>query len=312
MPSVIALIKRRQAERSSPGSRSDDKHIALVVEGGGMRGVISGGMVTALEKCGIVNEFDSVHGSSAGAAAGAYFLGGRAAVGTSIYYEDINNSRFINIFRALIGQPIMNVDFLVDVVFRNIKPMNAAEVIVGAIPCYVVSTNAKTGHEIVESNFSCVGEFFDFLKGSVTIPLIAGSPKPFKNNLLIDGGLNQQIAVESAISSGATHILVLFTRASDELMRPEGGWKRVFEANILKMIYGKSISDLYAHRSRKINDTVKLCFSEELQSSRGVKIQPVCTSKESPKISRLEKNCELLKKGDLAGQQAIFSLFGET
>jgi predicted patatin/cPLA2 family phospholipase len=102
----------RQETHSTRSRRADPHHLALVIEGGGMRGVVSGGMVTALEARGLLDCFDSIHGSSAGACAGAYFLAGQARLGTRIYYEDINNKRFIDRWRPWIGRPNYERAFL--------------------------------------------------------------------------------------------------------------------------------------------------------------------------------------------------------
>jgi hypothetical protein len=58
-----------------------------------MRGVVAGGMVTAIQELGLTDCFDTIHGSSAGACAGAYLITDQAKLGTSIFYEDINNSK---------------------------------------------------------------------------------------------------------------------------------------------------------------------------------------------------------------------------
>ena len=56
-----------------------DTKLGLVVEGGGMRGVISGGALIALERLGLTSAFDEVYGESAGAINACYFLAGEAA-----------------------------------------------------------------------------------------------------------------------------------------------------------------------------------------------------------------------------------------
>ena len=40
--------------------------VALVVEGGGMRGAVSGGMALGLDELGLAGAFDAAYGSSAG------------------------------------------------------------------------------------------------------------------------------------------------------------------------------------------------------------------------------------------------------
>jgi len=89
---VGTLLRARASSGSTPGARMDGARIALCIEGGAMRGVVGAGMVTGLEELGLTRAFDAVYGSSAGAICGAYFLASQAAIGASIYSENINNS----------------------------------------------------------------------------------------------------------------------------------------------------------------------------------------------------------------------------
>jgi len=86
-----------------------------------MRGVISAGMLSALEDLGYLGSFDAVYGSSAGAINAAYFVAGQASLGTTIYYEDINNTAFIRLGRAAAGRPIVDLGYLLDDVARRRK-----------------------------------------------------------------------------------------------------------------------------------------------------------------------------------------------
>jgi predicted acylesterase/phospholipase RssA len=83
---IVELLRARAA-RASRAPHSDGAKIALCVEGGAMRGVVSAGMVSALEELGLGEAFDAVYGSSAGAINTAYFLAGQAAFGTAIYAD---------------------------------------------------------------------------------------------------------------------------------------------------------------------------------------------------------------------------------
>lgn len=49
-------------------------HLALAIEGGGMRGAVSAGMASAIAVLGLSNVFDSIYGSSAGSVIGAYMV----------------------------------------------------------------------------------------------------------------------------------------------------------------------------------------------------------------------------------------------
>ena len=88
--SAVAAIRARAA-RFKAGDRSPDgRKLALVVEGGALRGVCSAGGVVALEHLGLTDLFDHVYGTSAGVMNASYFLAGEARLGIRVYYEDMN------------------------------------------------------------------------------------------------------------------------------------------------------------------------------------------------------------------------------
>ena len=95
---VIQLLKKRKAEGYVSCSESDGYKIGLVVQGGGMRGVMNSAMLDALQRMGYSNCIDNVYGNSAGATNAAYFLAGQSHIATSVYIEDLSNRKFINPF----------------------------------------------------------------------------------------------------------------------------------------------------------------------------------------------------------------------
>ena len=77
---VADVLRARAAAGSSAGRASDPHRVALALEGGGMRGVVSAGMTAALERLGLTPCFDLVVGASAGAINGAALIARRRAV----------------------------------------------------------------------------------------------------------------------------------------------------------------------------------------------------------------------------------------
>mmetsp|Transcript_15970 Transcript_15970/g.34554 ORF Transcript_15970/g.34554 Transcript_15970/m.34554 type:complete len:624 (-) Transcript_15970:1001-2872(-) len=73
---VLNLLHQRYHSQSTPSSRAanDTAILALSIEGGGMRGAVSGGMAAAIACLGLSNSFDSIYGSSAGSIIGSYFV----------------------------------------------------------------------------------------------------------------------------------------------------------------------------------------------------------------------------------------------
>lgn len=74
---TMQVLGDRLMNGSKPGGRSDGLKVGLVVEGGGMRGAVTGGMLMQLHDLGLKDLFDVVYGSSAGAINATYFLSGQ-------------------------------------------------------------------------------------------------------------------------------------------------------------------------------------------------------------------------------------------
>ena len=59
---MLRLLLSRLQDGSAPGARGDGFKLGLVVEGGGMRGIVTGAMLMGLQDTGMMNVFDAVYG----------------------------------------------------------------------------------------------------------------------------------------------------------------------------------------------------------------------------------------------------------
>jgi predicted patatin/cPLA2 family phospholipase len=306
---VLEIIQLRAKSGSRPTQRSDPHHVALVIEGGGMRGVAVGGMVSALERLGLRDAFDSVHGSSAGAVAASYFVAGQAAKGTTIYYEDLNNRLFIDPWRAPRHRPIMDVSYLINNIMILKKPLNFNIAVRGDIPVYVVMTDVERQEVYIKHHFDSDEDFRTCLKATVTMPFIGGPPVRHDGRLLYDGGLVQQIAIRSARAAGATHLLVLMTRKQDEVFRRVLAARQRVEAAALALLYGRNVAKLYTRRNVLINRDIEFMLDEDRQNAAGIDLLPIFLSNGMDYLHRLTVDSELLRKGAAEGARIIEKLF---
>ena len=67
--------------------RPSGARIALVVEGGGMRGAVTGGMVLVLDELGLAASFDAAYGSSAGTLNAMWLVSGRVREGVPTWTD---------------------------------------------------------------------------------------------------------------------------------------------------------------------------------------------------------------------------------
>jgi predicted patatin/cPLA2 family phospholipase len=302
MSGVVEILRRRLARGSRP-PHGDGARVALCVEGGAMRGVVSAGMVWALEHLGLTQAFDAVYGSSAGAINGAYFLAGQAALGTTIYYEDINNRQFINLWRAVHGRPIVDLGFLIDEVAVRRKPLELARVLAAPSSLSVMATDAATGGRAVFRDFAGGRDLLDAMRAGATMPIVAGQPAAYRTGRYFDASLIEPIPVPTAEAEGHTHILALLTRPG--VMRPQpSSFDRWFVRPRLHKL-SPALAAQYMNRAKPYAALITC-----LEGGKGPRGQAsVACVRARIDIPKLECDRAILMEGARRGFDSIMSLF---
>jgi predicted patatin/cPLA2 family phospholipase len=209
---VVQTVLRRRSEGSRPGARTDGRRVALAIEGGGMRGVISAGMTAAIEQLGLREAFDDVHGASAGAFNAAFLLAGQAAYLTTLYQHGFGDPRFASALRALRGGPALDMDRVVNHVWALQRPLRFDAILNGAIALHCMATDADRAAIVDLSDLRSAEEIRCALRASSRLPWLAGAPVTFRGMRLLDATLAEAIPVHAALAT-ATDVLVLQTRA---------------------------------------------------------------------------------------------------
>jgi predicted patatin/cPLA2 family phospholipase len=209
---VVQTLRRRREEGSRPGARTDGRRVALVIEGGGMRGVVSAGMTAAIEQLGLTDTFDEVHGASAGAFNAAFLLAGQAAYLATLYQYGFGDPRFVNFVRAVRGGPAFDMDHVVDHVWTRQRPLRFDAILSGGIELHCTATDADRATIVDLAELSSQEEIRCALRASGRLPWLAGGPVSFRGMRLLDATLAEAIPVRVPRSS-ATDMLVLQTRA---------------------------------------------------------------------------------------------------
>ena len=206
-PVLQLLHERRRTESPltpTTETRPDGFKVALVVEGGGMRGCLSAGMVAALHYLGLEDTFDVIYGSSAGTVIGAYFNTRQLPwFGPEIYYDSLTTAgkQFIDTKRLLRsigiglvdprllkdvmvrrknGKPVLNLPFLLKKTAQEKKPLDWEKFVEmqKVQPLKIVSSGLKRDHSVVldmeQGNFENRQELANCMHSSCLLPGIAG------------------------------------------------------------------------------------------------------------------------------------------
>jgi len=275
-----------------------------------MRGVVPAGMVSGLEEMGLRDCFDSVYGSSAGAISGAYFVTRQARVGTRIFYEYINNKKFINYINLFTKKPVVDLDFLLEIVCKKHVPLDCAALIDSDLPIYICTSSIAENRSVATCKFEKEQDIFDTLKASANVPYFAGPPIQINNELFTDASLYESIPYRSALNGGATDLVILLSRPAGNTRSAPNFIDKFVVAKQLEK-YSKKLSEDYLKRSdyylNEINEIENLCSTE--MTDRTIVVQQNSTDQ---KISSLEKNRAKLVRGAADGFEAAYrSIKGE-
>lgn len=208
---VVQTILRRVSEGSRPGSRTDGRRVALVIEGGGMRGAVSAGMTAAIEQLGLRDAFDEVHGASAGAFNAAFLLAGQAAYLATLYGHGFGDPRFVSFVRAVRGGPAFDMDHVINHVWKHERPLRFDELFSSGIDLHCTATDADRAAIVDLTELSSADEIRCAMRASSRLPWLAGGPVGFRGMRLLDATLAEAIPVGVACTR-ATDVLVLMTR----------------------------------------------------------------------------------------------------
>ena len=271
-----------------------------------MRGVVSAGMVVALEQLDLLHVFDRVYGSSAGAMNGAFFVAGQAAFGTTIYYENINNTRFVNVRRALGRRPVLDLDFLVWDVMCGPKRLDVERILESPVGLHALATHTGTGDRTVFGTWSDRADFLACLRAGASMPVVSGPPYFYRGEPYWDALLSEPVPARIAEDDGFTHLLVLLTRPTDGEGPRLSPLDRYYVLPRLR-----KVSETLARRYReRPQEYLKLLSA--LGGGRGPqgRAAALTVAPSEPVVGKLERNREQLKRSARAGMRAVFAGLG--
>jgi predicted patatin/cPLA2 family phospholipase len=219
---VLRALAARRGTGSQPLAREDGLRIALAIEGGGMRGIISGGMALALAELGLVPAFDAMYGASAGAITGAWLLS--RPDGLRGWAEPAYARTLIRRSALLRGRPVADIRALIEDLYQTTFPMDFAAVLASPVEFHPLATDVATGQSTDLRPFiGNPAELRLALRASAAMPFLAGPPVEFAGRRFYDAGVSESVPYRTALAQGATHLLILRSRRA---LRPSPDGQR--------------------------------------------------------------------------------------
>lgn len=252
---------------------------ALVVEGGGMRGAFTSGVLDAFLQQQF-NPFDLCVGVSSGSTNLANYLAAQQGRTLQIYLDHSLRSEFIQYGRFFKGGDLLDLKWMWDIVEKE-HPLNQSHLFANHPEFYMVLTHAISGEATYIK--ASKDNILDGLRASSSIPVLTRQAVEVFGEPYFDGAVADALPIHwAAQQNNVSKLMVLRTRPKSYFKVSSKG-DQFLAKYMFKQQRGFAQSLLA--RTQRYNDSV-----EFVRSSSEQKILEVCPPDLKNMAGRLSKN----------------------
>ncbi|WP_053219837.1 patatin-like phospholipase family protein [Virgibacillus senegalensis] len=237
--------------------------VGLVLEGGGMRGAYTAGVLDAFHDHGI--NFPFVTGVSAGACNATSYVAGQRGRNYKVLVEYGSHPEYISLKRAITRKELFGMDFIFDVLPNQLVPFDFNSFFNSNIRFVAGTTDIDTGMPVYFDTFHSDKELLKIIRASSSLPFVSPSISVQGRNLM-DGGIADPIPIQPSIDAGNRKHVVILTRNQGYVKKPmKFAWlfRRSFKAH-------PALLQAMQSRYEKYNSRVKML--EEMERNNQVYI----------------------------------------
>jgi predicted patatin/cPLA2 family phospholipase len=235
--------------RSNTETAYDTRGLALVLEGGGFRGIFTAAVLDAFQESGLL--FEYLIGVSAGAAYSVSYVSRQFRRNLAVN-KYVNDKRYCGHNQWFKKGNYFNWDFIYHQIPTKIIPFDYKSFNQSSSRLKVVVTDIKTGCPEYQQLRTDQPEVFrDWLTATSALPLIS-KPQAIDGKLYMDGGLCDSIPVDHALADGNNRAVVVLTRPFGYRKKPlRHGW-------IFRLFYRKypRLVECIQRRNQEYNRTL--------------------------------------------------------
>ena len=185
--------------------------IGLVLEGGGMRGLYTAGVLDVMME----HQFmpDVVCGTSAGVTFGVNLLSGQRGRVLRYNCRYVGERRYISMHSWLTTGNMINRDFAYGLLPRELDPFDEETFERAPAEFYATITNMRTGQaEYVR--ITDTWKQMDVIRASASLPIIC-QPVEWQGEKYLDGGIADNIPLDKCLELGCDKVVIVLTRPMD-------------------------------------------------------------------------------------------------
>lgn len=238
------------------------KHTALVLEGGGMRGVFTSGVLDWMIDHGVT--FPYMVGVSAGASNALSFAShqrGRA----KYTFADLQSERhYLGARNILRHHSILDMQLLYHELPESLWPYDYAAYRNNPMRVETVATDCVTGKAVYLEEKENLERIIDIVRASSSLPFVC--PVAYVDGTpMLDGGIADSIPLARAFEQGYEHAVVVLTRH-------RGYRKEEKPPHIPSFIYSRYPKLREALRTRGARYNAQLAWLEQLEDEGAVTV----------------------------------------
>lgn len=256
----------------------------LILEGGGMKGVYTAGVIDFFLDKGI--EFSSVYGVSAGACSMCSYLSKQRRRALDVCIDYLGTREYCSLTSLLTTGDLFNVEMNYHLVPEYLNPFEHDTFQQYKGKAYSVATDIVTGRPVY-FRIRDLHKDMDKIRASASLPLVSRNVAIGKGRYL-DGGLSDSLPIQKSVMDGNEINVVVMTKETGYVKRRT---KRLmlWLASVRYRRYPKVV-ELMARRYRHYNE--QAAYIERLR--KGGKVF-VIRPKKSYGVGRVEKDVKKLR-----------------
>ena len=254
----------------------------LVLEGGGMKGVYSSGVLDFFLDKGI--EFSSCYGVSAGACSLCSFLSKQRGRAYDVNVDYLEDKNYCSVYSLLKTGDLFGADMCYYQIPDVLNPYDHETFYQYKGKFYSVVTNIETG----EPEYIPIKDLkkdIEAIRASASLPLVSRNV-PWEGKLFLDGGISDAIPLKRSMEDGNMKNVVIMTKEVGYRREPSSS------AKLAKLRYRKypKVYELMRDRHLTYNETLDF-IEKQVALGNTFVIRP----KKKSDVGRIEKNRERLR-----------------
>lgn len=273
----------------------------LVLEGGGMRGLFTAGVLDELMEQGLDHSFQGAVGVSAGACFGVNIKSGQQGRALRYNIQMCGNPNYISLRSLLTTGNLINAEFCYHTVPMQIDVFDGEAFARHPMEFHLVCTDCHTGQPVYHTIDHVDYEVLEWIRASASLPMVS-RPVVLGGHTMLDGGISDSIPLRYFQQQGYDRNIVILTQPLGYRKQPTPA---MWMVKLLMHRYPKVI-ECMQHRHEMYNAELDYVMQQAAQGNTLIIAPP-----EKLDIGRVEQNPDKLRLVTRLGREACLRQLDE-